>query len=173
MRVVAGEFKGRRLRAPTSGGTRPTSDRVREAIFNALLSELGSFEGLTVLDLFAGSGAMGIEALSRGADHAIFLDKSYDAWQAIKANLGDLGITAARATVQRLDVMRHELPRADVAFADPPYRFDGWAALVARVEARLLVAETDRELAPLPGWHPQRSKRYGSTFVTLLEKGVQ
>ena len=175
MRIVAGEFKGRRLRAPKSGGTRPTADRVREAMFNTLTSALGDFEGITVVDLFAGSGALGIEALSRGAEHATFLDKGYDAWQVIKANLSDLGITGARATVVRLDVMRHAMPpgRYDVAFADPPYRFDDWEALAGRIDARLLVAESDRELPLLPGWDPQREKRYGSTFVTLLEKGVQ
>lgn len=173
MRVVAGEFKGRRLRAPKSGGTRPTADRVREATFNALTSVLGAFEGVTVVDLFAGSGALGIEALSRGAEHATFMDKSYDAWQVIKANLADLGLTGARATVVRLDVMRHDLPPGpfDVAFADPPYRFTDWESLVTRVEARLLVAESDRELPPLAGWDPLREKRYGTTVVTLLEKG--
>ena len=175
MRIVAGEFKGRRLRAPKSGGTRPTADRVREAVFNALTSELGDFEGVTVVDFFAGSGALGIEALSRGAEHATFLDKSYEAWQVIKGNLSELGITGARATVVRLDVMRHEMPAGpfDVAFADPPYSFTDWDALVSRVDARLLVAESDRELPSLPGWHPLREKRYGTTVVTLLEKGGQ
>lgn len=171
---MAGEFKGRRLRAPKSGDTRPTSDRVREAIFNALTSEVGAFEGLAVVDLFAGSGAMGIEALSRGAGHATFVDRSYDAWQAIKANLSDLGVTGARATVVRLDVMRHELPGgADIAFADPPYRFDAWDLLAARVDAGLLVAESDRELPALEGWDPLRTRRYGTTVVTLLQKGGQ
>ena len=175
MRIVAGEFKGRRLRAPKSGGTRPTADRVREAMFNALTSALGDFEGVTVVDLFAGSGALGIEALSRGAEHATFLDKGYDAWQVIKGNLSDLGITGARATVVRLDVMRHAIPPGpyDVAFADPPYRFNEWEALVSRIDSRLLVAESDRELPPLAGWDPQREKRYGTTVVTLLRKGGQ
>ena len=173
MRIVAGEFKGRRLRAPKSGGTRPTADRVREAMFNTLTSALGDFAGVTVVDLFAGSGALGIEALSRGAEHATFLEKSYEAWQVIKGNLSDLGITGARSTVVRLDVMRHELPAGPfgVAFADPPYRFTDWETLVGRVDARLLVAESDRELPPVRGWDLQREKRYGSTVVTLLEKG--
>jgi 16S rRNA (guanine966-N2)-methyltransferase len=118
VRVVAGEFKGRRLYAPRGRRTRPTADRVREALF----SILGDVSGLRVLDLFAGSGALGIEALSRGASEAVFVDDDARAVEAIRRNLDAVGV---RAEVHRRDVLRW-LGRAageryDLVFVDPPY----------------------------------------------------
>jgi 16S rRNA (guanine966-N2)-methyltransferase len=117
VRVVAGSFKGRRLAAPRGTRTRPTADRVREALF----SMLGDVGGTRVLDLYAGSGALGIEALSRGADSAVFVERDAKAIAAIERNLVAVG---AEATVVRRDVMRF-LARADGAFdlvfCDPPY----------------------------------------------------
>jgi 16S rRNA (guanine966-N2)-methyltransferase len=122
VRVVAGEYAGRRLTAPRGGRIRPTADRVREALF----SVLGPLEGLRVLDLFAGSGALGIEALSRGARDATFVDSHPAAVRAIRENLARLG--AERARVFRADVpsflhgaARHE-EVWDLALCDPPYR---------------------------------------------------
>ena len=117
MRVVAGTFKGRRLVAPRGTRTRPTADRVREALF----SMLGDVGGARVLDLYAGSGALGIEALSRGADSAVFVESDARAIAAIERNLASIGV---EATVWRRDVLRF-LARADgpfdLVFCDPPY----------------------------------------------------
>lgn len=169
MRVVAGVAGGRRLQAPAGRQVRPTSERVREALFNALGS-MDAIAGATVLDLFAGTGALGIEALSRGAAAATFVDADPRAVAAIKANLQATGM-AERARVVQADVVRFltERPPAnvDIAFADPPYAFDGWARLLAVVPARLVAIEARSHIDLPPAWHPLRSKRYGDTVVTL------
>lgn len=174
MRVVAGILSGRRLVAPPSGPgpatTRPTTDKVREAVFNALASR-GELEGAEVLDLFAGSGALGIEALSRGASRCTFVERDPRALQALRTNLTHVGITAS-AQVIAGDVMSRlaQLPPVDVALADPPYDFDQWNELVTGVRARLVIAESDRSLVAPPGWAVTRSRRYGRTWVTWFEQ---
>ena len=140
MRVVAGTFKGRRLTAPRGTRTRPTADRVREALF----SMLGDVGGARVLDLYAGSGALGIEALSRGADSAVFVERDAQAVAAIERNLAAVGV---EANLVRQDVVRF-LARADGAFdlvfCDPPY--DSAARLAGPLAKRLpaLIAEDAR-----------------------------
>ena len=167
MRVVAGIARGRRLVAPKGDTTRPTSDFVREAIFNSLGSTT-DLDGASVLDLFAGTGALGIEALSRGADHATFVESGRHALVALRANLASTGFDA-RATVVSTDVTRtHLLPAVDVAFADPPYAFAAWDTLLTRLDAALVVVESDREIEPPDGLRVLRSKRYGTTVVTLI-----
>jgi 16S rRNA (guanine966-N2)-methyltransferase len=177
MRVVSGEVRGRRLVAPKGVTTRPTSDRVRQATFNALAS-LGYPDDATVVDLFAGSGALGIEALSRGAAHCTFVDSDRHAIAAIEANLAATGL-AGRATVVRSDVLGwlrsggsgdRTAARADLALADPPYGFSGWHVLLASAPAPLVVVESDREVEVPPGWLLVRSKRYGVTVVEFLER---
>ncbi len=165
MRVVAGIARGRRLVAPKGDLTRPTSDFVREAIFNSL----GAFvdlEGATVADLFAGTGALGIEALSRGAASATFVESDRRALDAIRANLTATGFTD-RASVRSGDVNRLELPAVDVAFLDPPYAFTGWPTLLERLDTGLAVLESDREIEVGDAWRVLRSKKYGTTVVTL------
>jgi 16S rRNA (guanine966-N2)-methyltransferase len=170
VRVVAGSLRGRRLLAPVSSATRPTSDRVREAIFNALAS-LDAITDAVVLDLFAGSGALGIEALSRGAAHCTFVESARPALAVLRANLDALGLVD-RATVAPMDVGRFLATSrpADLALADPPYAFDGWDALFGALDADLLVAESDRRVEPAPGWEVVRDKRYGATRVTFLRR---
>lgn len=198
--MVAGDARGRKLHAPRSPGTRPTSSRVREAIFDMLSSRL-ELPGLVVVDLFAGSGAMGIEALSRGAGAAVFVDRSPVALQTIQANLDALHLgEGGRARLVRRDALewarwrgwpqngrlpgsgwRLPLPgpagsgpgpaprrRIGVAICDPPYSWGHWEALLQALQAGLVVAESDREVGG-PGWHAVRTRRYGSTVVTLLE----
>ena len=169
MRVVAGLAGGRRLQAPAGRQVRPTSERVREALFNALGS-MDAVAGASVLDLFAGTGALGIEALSRGAAAATFVDADPRAVAAIKANLQATGM-AERARVVQADVVRFltERPPAkvDIAFADPPYAFDGWPRLLAVLPARLVAIEARSHIDLPSAWHPLRSKRYGDTVVTL------
>lgn len=144
---------------------------MREATFNALTS-LGAIEDATVLDLFAGSGALGIEALSRGASHATFIDNDPKALAVVRANLAATGL-ADRATVARGDARRRAAaPAVDLALLDPPYAFgdDAWAALLESLDAGLVVVESDRDV-PLPGgWRVLRSKRYGGTVVTIAER---
>jgi 16S rRNA (guanine966-N2)-methyltransferase len=168
MRVVAGTAKGRRLVAPLGGDTRPTSDRVRESIFNALLS-FGAVEGATVVDLFAGSGALGIEALSRGARHCTFVESAKPALDAIGANLATTRLEG-RATVVASTAdafIREGHEQFDLALCDPPYAFDGWDELLAALPAAVVVIESDRAVEPPPGWVVSRNRSYGTTVVTF------
>ena len=173
MRVVAGSAGGLRLVAPPGRETRPTSDRVREATFNALGS-LGAIDGALVLDLFAGSGALGIEALSRGAGHATFVERDRAALEAIRANLATTGL-AAQATVVPSEatsfLTSHAAPY-DVALLDPPYGYEGWQALLATLPAELVVAESDRPVDPGEGWTVVRSRRYGTTVVGIFRRNT-
>lgn len=170
--MVAGSARGRSLVAPAGRGTRPTSDRVREAVFNALGSR-GLPDGATALDLFAGTGALGIEALSRGADAVVFVEHDRAALSALRANLASTGV-GDRATVvaTRAEVwlQSDECHRAhfDVVFCDPPYAFGEWDELLAGVSADLVVAESDRPL-DIAGFDVVRQRRYGTTFVTFAE----
>src|SRR5262245_1880441 len=130
MRVVAGQARGRRLTSPKGSDTRPTSDRVREATFNALRS-IDAIDGARVADLFAGSGALGIEALSRGAASCVFVERDPAAIAVIEDNIARTEV--AGATVVRADVMRWitgRTPPLDLVLADPPYAFDDWPALL-------------------------------------------
>lgn len=174
MRVVAGRFGGRRLQAPVGRATRPTSDRVREALFSILGARAA---GADVLDLFAGSGALGLEALSRGAATATFVDSAPTAIRAVRDNLAALG---AAADVRREDALRflHGAAGAarhyDLVFLDPPYRLaerlgrplsEALPAVLA--PAAVVVAESDRR-APLELTLPLHDeRRYGDTLIRL------
>ena len=170
MRVIAGEFGGRRLVAPTGTTTRPTTDKVRQAVFNSLHS-MGVLEGAVVADLYAGSGALGIEALSRGAEKCTFVERDRSALHALRDNLAALDIED-RCTVHATDVlawvpaMRH----VDIVLVDPPYAFDGWEKLLTLIDVPLLVAESDDPIDPIDGWSLVRARQYGRTWVTLLER---
>jgi 16S rRNA (guanine966-N2)-methyltransferase len=173
MRVVAGMARGRRLQAPPGTDTRPTSDRAREAIFNALHS-LGALVDARVVDLFAGSGALGIEALSRGAASCTFVERDRVAADVVEANLAHCGLDGG--TVVRADVMRWlEGARGpfDLVLADPPYAFDEWAAVLGLLDAPLAVLESDRPIDPPPEWVVTRSKHYGGTVVTFVARAAQ
>jgi 16S rRNA (guanine966-N2)-methyltransferase len=170
VRVVGGVARGRQLRAPVGTRTRPTSDRVREAMFSMLVS-MDAVEGASVVDLFAGSGALGIEALSRGAKHVVFVDNDRAARDAISRNLSVLGDLAAEARVLSVDAVRFAstMEPVDLVLADPPYDYAGWDALVGvlRSRTRLLVAETGVTWDPGPAWETVKVKKYGSTVVTV------
>lgn len=171
MRVIAGRFGGRRLAAPKGDATRPTADRVREALF----SVLGDVSGLTVLDLFAGSGALGIEALSRGAQSALFVERAAPALAALRANLDTLGIDAevhqgdARAFVRNASRAGRTY---DLVFLDPPYRDAvrladelDFPALIA-AEGRL-VTESDRRSPFAIDLPTTFERRYGDTLIRI------
>ncbi len=168
MRVVAGEFRGRRLAAPGTAATRPTTDRVREAVFNAL-SSLDIVVGATVADLYAGTGALGIEALSRGARHCTFVEKDRAALSAIHDNIAALGVSGRTRVVSGDALVMSKGLSIDIAFADPPYGFDQWPALLANVHAGFVVAESSAELESSDGWEAVRVKRYGRTWVTFFQ----
>jgi 16S rRNA (guanine966-N2)-methyltransferase len=169
MRVVAGELRGRRLAAPAGGGTRPTTDRVREAVFNALAS-LDVVVNARVVDLYAGSGALGIEALSRGATHCTFVERDRAALVAIEDNIATLGIRDRSRVLAADGIAAAARVDADLAFADPPYDFDDWPRLLRAVRADFVVAEAPREVAAPTGWERGRVKRYGRTWVTFLHR---
>ena len=169
MRVVAGDLGGRRLVSPEGRNTRPTTDRVREAIFNSLGS-WGLIDGALVADLYAGSGAVGIEALSRGAEHCVFVERDRDALHALEDNLDALDL-GARSRVLRSDALvAAGTLDVDIVVADPPYDFNDWELLAERISAALLVAESGHSLPELDGWTVAREKRYGRTWVTFLER---
>jgi 16S rRNA (guanine966-N2)-methyltransferase len=171
MRVVAGELGGRRLVAPGGTTTRPTTDRVREAIFNSLGSA-GLLEGAVVADLFAGSGAVGIEALSRGAARCIFVERERAALLALDENLDALGLRDRSKVISADAVSAAASIDADIVLVDPPYDFDGWADLLERIGADLVVAESGAVVEPPPGWTVWRDKKYGRTRVTFLERDL-
>lgn len=167
MRVVAGSVGGRRINAADAEGIRPTSDRVREAMFNSLYS-LGAIADAVVVDLFAGSGALGIEALSRGASRVVFVENDRHALEVLRDNLDSLGL-ADKATVVPADATIF-LARAepyDLLLLDPPYEFDGWSALLADVADSVVAIESNRAIELPESWHTHRVRRYGGTVVTL------
>lgn len=178
MRVVSGDLGGRKLVTPDGSDTRPTSDRVREAMFNSLFS-LDAIEGARVLDAFAGSGALGIEALSRGALHATFVETGRDALAALRENLETLQL-GAQGRVVPGDALVHlertavEERHYDLVLLDPPYGFDQWGELLAAVPvgARVVI-ESDREVVVPDSWEVHRRKRYGGTVVTLATASAQ
>jgi 16S rRNA (guanine966-N2)-methyltransferase len=193
-RVIAGEAGGRRLAVPPGTTTRPTSDRAREGLFASLLSELGSFGGRRVLDLYAGSGAIGLEALSRGAQSVLLVESDPRAAAVIKANVAAVGLPGATVTVDRVERLLARPPAVasatdsaadsaadgqsgyDVVLADPPYALA--APAVTRVltllqagwlaDRALVVVERATRSGALdwpPGYLPGKSRRYGeATF---------
>lgn len=142
MRIIAGQWRGRKLLAPPGLATRPTADRTRETLFNMLASRIGSFEGLRVADLYAGSGALGFEALSRGAAHVTFVETDQAARKAIEANARALGadVTLSAHSAERLP----PAPQFDLILADPPYS--------ASAGTRVVQAVTEADWLAPGGW---------------------
>jgi 16S rRNA (guanine966-N2)-methyltransferase len=179
MRVVAGTARGRTLVAPAGPAVRPTTDRVREAVFNALHS-LGAVEGAVVLDAFAGSGALGVEALSRGAAHVVFVDTDRRARDAVQTNVtaiaaADRAEVRAEGAERVLAAAATARQRFDLVLLDPPYRYDAWPELVIATAAVLkpdatVVIESDRPVPVEPSLGVTRQRRYGSTVVTFARR---
>ncbi|MCU1359283.1 MAG: putative ribosomal methyltransferase [Ilumatobacteraceae bacterium] len=170
MRVVAGEFGGRKLVAPDGQTTRPTTDKVREAVFNSL-GAMGLVEDAVVLDLYAGSGALGIEALSRGAERCTFVERDRNALRALAVNLDALKLHD-RSNVITSDVLAWvpAVRNVDLALIDPPYSFDDWPRLLGLLHAAYALCESAREVEPPPGWETVRARRYGRATTTLLAR---
>lgn len=176
MRVIAGRFGGRRLSAPSGLDTRPTSDRVREALF----SILGPLHDLRVLDLFAGTGALGIEALSRGAAHVTFVERDRQALAALRSNLTGIGAESEAHAVVARDALRHLRDAAaagdayDLVLLDPPYRdadrlgpvLDAGMRPLLREGARV-VTESDRRQPLVLALQLSDERRYGDTLIRI------
>jgi 16S rRNA (guanine966-N2)-methyltransferase len=175
-RVIGGVAGGRRLAVPRGTATRPTSDRAREGLFASVQSELGSLDGKRVLDLYAGSGAVGLEALSRGAAHVLLVESDARTAAVIKANIATVGIAGATVVTDRAERLLGRPPAApdryDLVFADPPYAVT--AAAVSRVltlladgwlagDALIVVERATRSgaLEWPPGYLREKSRRYG------------
>lgn len=178
MRVIAGEWRGRRLAAPKGDATRPTADRTRETLFSMLVSRLGSFDGLQVADLFAGSGALGIEALSRGAAHCLFVEQDRAALDVLRANLASLD-GAARADVRGNSVLGLGPARQvyDLILMDPPYGTGAGAVALDKL-ARLgwtgpaswVCIETGAaETVTVAGFTVDSERKVGKAKLTLLQ----
>jgi len=179
VRIIAGEWRGRPLVAPKGDATRPTADRTREALFSMLVSRFGSFEGLSIADLFAGSGALGLEALSRGAEKCVFVEQDRAAIDALKANIAKLG--AKGAEVRQGSVL--SLPRAvapmDLVMMDPPYNTGAGAVALDKLgrmgwigPATLVSIETSKaETIEVAGYVIEAQRDYGKARITLLRAG--
>ena len=132
MRVIAGKYKGRSLKAPDGRGTRPTTDRIKESLFSSIISHFGDLDGACVLDAFAGSGALGIECLSRGASSVVFFEQDKTALRVLKANIGMLGVSEDAARVRNADVLANP-PVYGTSFnlvlLDPPYAYEATSIL--------------------------------------------
>ena len=187
-RVIAGEAGGRRLAVPAGRDTRPTSDRAREGLFATISSIAGPLDGARVLDLYAGSGAVGLEALSRGAGHVLLVEQGGRAVRVIKENISSIGLPGAVLVTDRVERVLARGPdgdRYDVVFADPPYALadaavervlvllagTGWLAPGA-----LVVVERATRSGPVSwpdGFVPDRERRYGeATFWYALAAGI-
>lgn len=177
MRIIAGEWRGRTLAAPQGGTTRPTSDRTREALFSMLASRLGSFNGLSVVDVFAGTGALGLEALSRGAARCLFVEQDRSAVQVLRANIVALGATG-EVLPTAVSAMGTARWPADLLLFDPPYRSGGAGALMERLtrlgwaspSAWASVETAREEQVSAEGWALDAERVHGLAKLSLLRR---
>ncbi len=175
MRIIAGRWRGRPLASPAGAATRPTADRVREALFSMLASRLGSFEDLAVLDLFAGTGALGLEAMSRGAAQASFVESDRAALDALRSNIAKLGADA-NVMAQRVETLGMATRQHHIAFLDPPYGQNLAAPALARLIERgwlapgaIVSVETGRdEELDAPRYTLDTTRDHGKARLHLL-----
>lgn len=177
MRVISGGWRGRKLLAPKNDATRPTADRTRETLFSMLASRLGSFEGLHVADLFAGSGALGIEALSRGAAHCVFGEQDREAIDALRKNLAALG-AAPRADVRAGSVLAlGPAPRSfDLLLFDAPYGTGAGSVALDKLnrlgwvgaDSLISIETADKEAVEVAGFAIDATRKVGKAKLTLL-----
>ena len=181
MRVISGEWRGRKLLAPKNDATRPTADRTRETLFSMLTSRLGSFEGLYVADLFAGSGALGIGALSRGAEQCLFAEQDRDALDALRQNLGALG-AISRADVRAGSVLGLGPARRsyDLLMFDAPYATGAGSVALDKLnrlgwigpDSWISIETADKEVVDVAGFEIDAERRVGKAKLTLLRQAV-
>jgi 16S rRNA (guanine966-N2)-methyltransferase len=177
MRIVAGEWRGRKLVAPKGEATRPTADRMRETLFSMLTSRLGSFEDLSVADLFAGSGALGLEALSRGAATCLFVEQDRAAIDAIRANITALGAgLRARVEAGSATQLRAATAPMDLILVDPPYRSGTGEVALDRLlrlgwigpETWISLETAGNEDVTIKGLMVETTRKVGKGKLTLL-----
>lgn len=177
MRIIAGQWRGRPLVAPKGTDTRPTADRTREALFSMLVSRLGSFEGLRVLDLFAGSGALGLEALSRGAAHCTFVEQDSAALDALKGNIAKLGAgPQSDVRAQSVTALGPAPAPYDLLLLDPPYGSGAGIVALERclrlgwiAPGALISVETAKgEAVEVAGFTSEVERVHGRAMLTLL-----
>ena len=176
MRIIAGEWRGRPLITPRGDTTRPTADRTREALFSMLASRLGSFEGLAVADLFAGSGALGLEALSRGAASCLFVEQDKGALDALKANIAKLGARGAEVRATSALALGPAVKPLDLILMDPPYGTGAGAVALDKLgrlgwagPATWISIETAKaEEIHVAGFEIDTSRVHGKARLTLL-----
>ena len=167
MIITAGIYKGRKITAPDESITRPTLSKVRMGVFNSLYSLIGEFEGKSFLDVFGGSGVMGLEALSRGFNDVKVFEKNLKAAEIIKKNyklLGvkpDLQIGDSEKLIQKLD------KKYDVVYIDPPYMSDLYERILSKIEGNIIVVESDKPI-DIKGFELLKSKNYGGKIITYL-----
>jgi len=178
VRIIAGQFRGRPLQAPPGSDTRPTADRVREALFSMLASRLGSFEDLRVADLYAGSGALGFEALSRGAAAITFVEKGPKAQATIKANAAKLGVSDKVRVLGGSALALSRSEPFELILADPPYASGSGSGVVKSVSdadwlapGGWLSVETERRDPVDPGdLSIEADRQFGKARITLLHR---
>jgi 16S rRNA (guanine966-N2)-methyltransferase len=176
VRIIAGEWRGRAIAAPPGDATRPTSDRAREALFSMLASRLGSFDGLRVADLFAGTGALGLEALSRGAAYCSFVEQDRAAVETLRGNVAKLG-AGARADVRAQSALHPLSGPFDLLLIDPPYASGLGAEALAAWRGALapgawVSVETGaRETVAAEGYTLEAERSYGKAKISLLTRG--
>ncbi|MFW2852218.1 16S rRNA (guanine(966)-N(2))-methyltransferase RsmD [Sphingomonas sp. TX0543] len=176
MRIIAGQWRGRPLVAPKGDTTRPTADRTREALFSMLASRVGSFEGLAVADLFAGSGALGLEALSRGAERCVFVEQDKPALDALRTNIAKMGATGAEVRATSVLSLALSNQPLDVVMMDPPYATGAGNVALDRL-ARLgwigpatwvSIETAHNEPVDVTGFTIDADRRHGRARLTLL-----
>lgn len=173
MRVIAGQFKGRVLKAPKRAVTRPTTDRAKEGIFNSINSD-GGIEDATVVDLFSGSGSLGIEALSRGAASVTFVDHDSDAIKTIQKNIEQLGIDNYKLQKSDVKSFVSRMEKVDFVFLDPPFAIsdEDWSEILSKLNTDRIVAESDRDISALfpPEYPVQKLREYGDSVVMFASR---
>lgn len=169
MRVISGTARGRAIKAPPGRGTRPITSRAKEGIFN-MLESLGGVDGAIVVDLFAGSGSFGIEALSRGAERVVFVERDRNAIRTLQGNLETLGFAdRAQVIAGSVETALAGLPHADIAFCDPPYADDPWLALLDGLRADLVVGHAQRPVPLTDRWVELRRRKYSKAQIVIAE----
>jgi len=177
MRIISGQWRGRKLSAPKGDLTRPTADRTRETLFSMLTSRIGSFEDLNVADLFAGSGALGLEALSRGAAHCLFVEQDREAIRALRANIAAFEAQpVSRVEASSVMQLRARSEPLDLILLDPPYKTAAGQVALDRLlrlgwlgEATWMALETAAlEAVEVKGLAVEAERRVGKAKLTLL-----
>ena len=180
MRIIAGKWRNRALTAPEGEATRPTADRVREALFSMLTSRLGDFDELRVADVFAGTGALGLEALSRGAAHVTFVENDPTAIKALRGNIAKCGAESVTTVVAHPAELLGRSSPHDVVLLDSPYGSGLAAAALARMDAQgwlaphvLVSVETGaKEALEVPGFTAEPPRKHGKAALHLLRREV-